>query len=98
MKIETLAIHGGQHPDPLSGAVMTPIVLASTFAQQGPGQHKGYEYARTGNPTRATLEACGAALEGGSHGLAFASGCAATTTILHTLRAGDHIVCGDDVY
>jgi cystathionine gamma-lyase len=98
MKIETLAIHAGQHPDPTSGAVMTPIVLSSTFAQDGPGNHKGYDYSRSGNPTRGTLEACAAALEGARHGLAFASGCAATTTILHTLRPGDHIICGDDVY
>lgn len=98
MKFETKAIHAGQHPDPTSGAVMTPIVLASTFAQDGPGHHKGYEYSRSGNPTRAALEACAAALENASHGLAFSSGCAATTTVLHTLRPGDHIVCGDDVY
>jgi cystathionine gamma-lyase len=98
MKIETLAIHAGQHPDPTSGAVMTPIVLSSTFAQDGPGNHKGYDYSRSGNPTRAALEACGAALEGARHGLAFSSGCGATTTILHTLRPGDHIICGDDVY
>lgn len=98
MKIETLAIHGGQHPDPTSGAVMPPIVLSSTFAQQGPGKHKGYEYSRSGNPTRNTLEACVAALEGGKHGLAFASGLGATTTLLHLLRPGDHVVCGDDVY
>ncbi len=98
MKLETLVIHAGQHPDPVSGAVMTPIVLSSTFAQEGPGHHKGYDYSRSGNPTRNTLEACGAALEGATHGLAFASGCAATTTVLHTLRSGDHVVCGDDVY
>jgi cystathionine gamma-lyase len=98
MKIETLAIHAGQHPDPTSGAVMTPIVLSSTFAQDGPGNHKGYDYSRSGNPTRNTLEACAAALEGARHGLAFASGCAATTTIFHTLLPGDHIICGDDVY
>lgn len=98
MKIETLAIHAGQHPDPTSGAVMTPIVLSSTFAQEGPGNHKGYDYSRSGNPTRGTLEACAAALEGARHGLAFASGCAATTTILHTLSPGDHVICGDDVY
>jgi cystathionine beta-lyase/cystathionine gamma-synthase len=98
MKLDTLAIHAGQHPDPVSGAVMPPIVLASTFAQEGPGQHKGYEYARTNNPTRNTLEACCAALEGARHGIAFASGCAATTTLLHTLRPGDHVLCGDDVY
>jgi len=96
--LDTLAIHAGQKPDPTSGAVMPPIVLASTFAQDGPGVHKGYEYARTGNPTRHTLEACLAALEGAKHGLAFASGCAAMTTLFHTLRAGDHIVSCDDVY
>ena len=97
-RIETLAIHAGQVPDPTSGAVMTPIVLASTFAQDGPGAHKGYEYARTGNPTRKTLEACLAALEGAEHGVAFASGCAAMTTLFHTLRPGDHVVACDDVY
>ena len=96
--LETLAIHAGQEPDPTSGAVMTPIVLASTFAQDGPGVHKGYEYARSGNPTRHALESCLAALEGGSHGFAFGSGCAATTILLHTLGPGDHVVSGDDVY
>ena len=96
--LDTLAIHGGQEPDPTSGAVMTPIVLASTFAQDGPGVHKGFEYARTGNPTRNTLERCLAALEGGAHGMAFSSGCAAMTTFLHTLRPGDHVVAGDDLY
>ncbi len=96
--LETLAIHAGQAPDPVSGAVMTPIVLASTFAQEGPGVHKGFEYARTGNPTRNTLERCIAALEAGTHGLAFSSGCAAMTTLLHTLRPGDHVVASDDVY
>ncbi|MEC7521671.1 MAG: cystathionine gamma-synthase [Myxococcota bacterium] len=96
--LDTLAIHAGQEPDPVSGAVMTPIVLASTFAQEGPGKHKGFEYARTGNPTRATLERCLAALEGATHGVCFASGCAAMTTLLHTLRPGDHIVASDDVY
>ena len=98
MKLETLAIHAGQHPDPASGAVMTPIVLSTTFAQAGPGVHKGYEYSRSGNPTRNTLEACVAALEGGTHGFAFASGLGATATILHLLHPGDHVVCGDDVY
>ena len=96
--LATLAIHAGQHPDPTSGAVMQPIVLASTFAQESPGQHRGYDYARSGNPTRAALEACLAALEGARHGLAFASGCAATTTVLSTLRPGDHALAGDDVY
>jgi len=96
--LDTLAIHAGQSPDPVSGAVMQPIVLASTFAQDGPGKHKGYEYARTGNPTRNTLERALAALEGASHGVCFGSGCAAMTTLLHTLRPGDHIVSSDDVY
>jgi cystathionine gamma-synthase/cystathionine gamma-lyase len=98
MKIETLAVHAGQHPDPTSGAVMPPIVLSSTFAQDGPGVHKGYEYSRSGNPTRNTLEACLAALENGTHGMSFSSGLGATTTILHTLAPGSHVVCGDDVY
>lgn len=97
-RLETLAIHAGQAPDPVSGAVMTPIVLASTFAQDGPGQHKGFEYSRTGNPTRQTLERCLAALEGAAHGVCFGSGCAAMTTLLHTLRPGDHVVASDDVY
>lgn len=96
--LDTLAIHAGQPPDPVSGAVMTPIVLASTFAQSSPGQHKGFEYSRSGNPTRQALEQCVAALEGGKHGLAFASGSAATATLLHLLSPGDHLVCGDDVY
>jgi len=98
LSIDTLAIHAGQAPDPVSGAVMTPIVLASTFAQDGPGNHKGYEYSRSGNPTRRALEACVAALEGGTHGFAFGSGLAATATLLHTLAPGDHVLCGDDVY
>jgi cystathionine gamma-lyase len=96
--IDTLCIHAGQEPDPLSGAVMTPIVLSSTFAQDGPGVHKGYDYSRAGNPTRTALEACFAALEGAKHGVAFGSGCAATTAVLLTLRSGDHVLCGDDVY
>jgi cystathionine beta-lyase/cystathionine gamma-synthase len=96
--IDTLAIHAGQQPDPTSGAVMTPIVLSSTFAQTSPGVHKGFEYSRSGNPTRNTLEACIAALEGGTRGFCFGSGLGATATLLHTLRPGDHILCGDDVY
>lgn len=95
---DTLAIHAGQAPDPTSGAVMTPIVLSSTFAQEGPGRHKGYEYSRSGNPTRQALEACIAALEGGAHGFAFGSGCGATTTLLHALGTGGHAVSGDDIY
>lgn len=99
LRLDTLAVHAGQAPDPVSGAVMQPIVLASTFAQDGPGKHKGFEYSRTDNPTRRALEQCLAALEGGRHGLAFASGCAAMTTLLHaTVRPGDHVIAGDDVY
>jgi cystathionine beta-lyase/cystathionine gamma-synthase len=97
-RLDTLAIHAGQSPDPSSGAVMQPIVLSSTFAQSGPGEHKGYDYSRSGNPTRDALERCLAALEGARHGFAFASGCAGTTVLLHTLAPGDHVVCGDDVY
>ncbi len=96
--LDTLAIHAGQEPEPTSGAVMPPIILATTFAQHGPGKHRGFEYGRTGNPTRNTLEACLAALEGGDHGLCFGSGCAAFSTLLHTLRPGDHVVSSDDVY
>ena len=98
MRPDTLAIHAGQEPDQISGAVMTPIVLSSTFAQDGPGVHKGFDYSRAGNPTRNALEACIAALEGGKHGIAFGSGCAATTAVLLTLKSGDHVLCGDDVY
>ncbi len=96
--IDTLAIHAGQEPDPVHKAVMQPIVLSSTFAQDEPGKPARYEYSRSGNPTREALEACIAALEGGRFGFAFASGSAATLTLLHTLRPGDHVVCGDDVY
>ncbi|HEX8790670.1 MAG TPA: cystathionine gamma-synthase [Polyangiaceae bacterium] len=96
--LDTLCIHAGQEPDPLSGAVMTPIVLASTFAQDGPGVHRGYDYSRAGNPTRSALEGCLAALEGAAHAVAFGSGCAATTAVLLTLKSGDHVLCGDDVY
>ena len=96
--LDTLAIHAGQPPDPSSGAVMTPIVLASTFAQQGPGNHQGFEYSRSGNPTRKALETCLASLEHGRFGFAFASGSAAAATLLHTLAPGDHVISGDDVY
>ncbi len=98
LSLDTLAIHAGYEPDPVHGAVMPPIVLSTTFAQEGPGQHKGFEYGRSGNPTRNALEGCLAALEGGAFGLAYSSGCAATVNVLHTLRPGDHVVCGDDVY
>ncbi len=96
--LDTLAIHAGQEPDPTHAAVMQPIVMASTFAQAEPGKPKLFEYSRSGNPTRQALESCLAALEGGTHGFAFASGSAATLTLLHTLKPGDHIVSGDDVY
>lgn len=98
LALDTLAIHAGQQPDPTSGAVMTPIVLSSTFAQDGPGNHKGFEYSRTGNPTRKALEDCLAALEGGTRGLCFASGSAAAATVMHTLKPGDHVLSGDDIY
>jgi cystathionine gamma-synthase/cystathionine gamma-lyase len=98
LHLETLAIHAGQEPDPTSGAVMMPIVLSSTFAQDGPGKHKGFDYSRSGNPTRRALERCVAALEGAEHGFAFSSGCAAMTTLLHSLSPGDHVVSSDDVY
>lgn len=98
LALDTLCIHAGQDPDPISGAVMTPIVLSSTFAQDGPGGHKGFDYSRAGNPTRDALEKCLAALEGAKHGVAFGSGCAATTALLLTLKSGDHVLVGDDVY
>ena len=96
--LETLAIHAGQPAEPVTGAITPPVFMTSTYVQDGPGGHKGYEYSRTHNPTRQALEANLAALEGGQFGVAFASGCAATTTILHTLSAGDHVVAGDDLY
>jgi cystathionine gamma-lyase len=98
MKLDTLAIHAGQEPDPTTGAIMTPIYQTSTYVQQSPGVHKGYEYSRTHNPTRTALEHCLAALEGAQFGCCFASGLAATTTVLQTLNAGDHIIACDDLY
>ncbi len=98
MKFSTKAIHAGQEPDPSTGAIMTPIFQTSTYAQTGLGEHKGFEYARTGNPTRSALEACIAALEEGQYGLTFASGMAAESAILSLLSAGDHIVSCDDLY
>lgn len=94
----TRAIHAGQVPDPTTGAIMTPVYLTSTFVQASPGVHKGYEYSRTSNPTRKAYEDCLASLEEGTHGFAFASGCAATTTVLHMLKQGDHVIAGDDMY
>jgi cystathionine gamma-lyase len=97
-RFETLAIHAGQRPDPVTGAVMTPVYLTSTYVQSAPGEHKGYEYSRTHNLTRHALQDCLAALEGAKHGLAFASGLAATDALLHLLDSGDHVVYSDDVY
>ena len=95
---ETLAIHAGQEPDPATGAVVTPIYQTSTYAQNAVGDHRGYEYSRTGNPTRTALERCVAALEGAEHGLAFASGLAAEDAVLRLLGPRDHLVIPDDAY
>ncbi len=94
----TRAVHAGQSPDPLSGAVMTPIYQTSTYVQEGLGRHKGYEYARTHNPTREALERCIASLEGGRYGFAFGSGLAALDTLLKLLKQGDHVVAGENLY
>ncbi|MBI3270707.1 MAG: cystathionine gamma-synthase [Planctomycetes bacterium] len=98
MRFNTRAIHAGQPPDPSTGAIMTPIYQTSTYVQEAPGKHKGYDYSRTANPTRAALEANLAALEGAAFGLAFASGCGAANTILNLLQKGDHVVAGNDLY
>ena len=99
MKFETLAIHAGQEPDPSNGAVMTPVYLTSTYMQDGVGKpRQGYEYSRTMNPTRKALQDCLAALEGGNFGLAFASGMAATDTVLRLLDSDSHVLAGNDVY
>jgi cystathionine beta-lyase/cystathionine gamma-synthase len=99
LAIDTLCIHAGQEPDKASGAVMTPIVLSSTFAQDGPGVLVSrFDYSRAGNPTRDALEGCFAALEGAKHGIAYGSGCAATMAVLLALKSGDHVLCGDDAY
>jgi cystathionine beta-lyase/cystathionine gamma-synthase len=94
----TRAIHAGQRPDPVSGAIMTPIYQTSTYVQDALGQHKGYEYARGKNPTREALERNVAALEGGRHGFAFGSGMGCLDSIMKLFRAGDHMVCGENVY
>jgi cystathionine gamma-lyase len=94
----TLAIHGGQSPDPSTGAVMTPIYATSTYAQSSPGVHQGFEYSRSHNPTRFAYERCVATLEGGSQGYAFASGLAATSTVLELFDSGSHVIAMDDVY
>lgn len=95
---ETRAIHAGQRPDPTTGAIMTPLYLSSTFAQSEPGKHQGFDYSRSGNPTRLAFETCVADLEGARYGYAMASGCIGATTIVHLLSAGDHVVACDDMY
>src|SRR5437588_8160623 len=94
----TRALHAGQAPDPATGATIVPIYATSTYTQAAPGKHKGYEYSRSGNPTRTALESCLASLEGGERGLAFASGLAATTGVLLTLRPGDEVAASADLY
>ena len=94
----TRAIHAGQRPDPLSGAIMTPVYLTSTYVQGALGEHKGYEYARGKNPTREAFERNVAALEGGRHGFAFSSGMGCLTSLMFLLSSGDHVVCGENVY
>jgi len=96
--IETKAVHAGVDPEPASGAIMTPIFQTSTYVQAAPGDHKGYEYSRTDNPTRTALQNSLAALEGGKYALVYASGLATTDTILRLLKPGDHVLAGDDVY
>ena len=95
---ETRAIYAGQKPDKITGAVITPITLSTTFVQNAPGEHTGYEYARSGNPTRTAYEKCLANLESGDYGLAFSSGCGALTTLLHLFKTGDHIISMDNIY
>jgi cystathionine gamma-lyase len=98
LNFETRAIHAGQRPDPTTGAIMTPVYLTSTYVQESPGKHQGFEYSRTRNPTRDALEGCLASLEGGRHGLAYASGLAATDCVMHLFEQGDHVLYADDVY
>jgi cystathionine beta-lyase/cystathionine gamma-synthase len=95
---ETRAIHVGQDPDPTTGSIIVPIYQTSTYVQEKLGQHKGYEYSRTGNPTRTALEECIASLEEGKYGLAFASGMAAEATIMYLFAPGDHVLVSDDGY
>jgi cystathionine gamma-lyase len=97
-EFETRAIHAGQMPDPTTGAIMTPLYLSSTFVQSAPGVHQGYDYSRSGNPTRRAYEDCVANLESARYGFAMASGCIGTATIVHLLSAGDHVVACDDMY
>src|SRR2546427_12819196 len=96
--LSTLAVHAGQEPDPATGAIMTPVYLTSTYVQEAPGKHKGFDYSRTVHPTRLALERNLTALERGKFGLCFASGMAATSTVMHALSAGDHVVSCNDLY
>src|SRR4051794_4745379 len=98
MKFDTRVVHAGVHPDPTTGAIMTPIYTTSTYVQRSPGDHKGYEYSRTANPTRTALEESIAALEGARNCLAMGSGCTGADVLLHLLDAGDHVISVDDVY
>ncbi|MBI5367774.1 MAG: cystathionine gamma-synthase [Planctomycetes bacterium] len=98
MRFNTRAVHAGQAPDPTTGAIMTPIYQTSTYVQEAPGKHKGYDYSRTANPTRTALEANLAALEDARFGVAFSSGCAAANTVMNLLQQGDHVVAGNDLY
>ena len=98
MRFETIAIHAGDRPDAATGAISVPIYQTSTFAFEDVGKTKGWEYSREANPTRKVLEDTVAQLEGGKAGFAFATGMAAETTIMHLLKTGDHVVCGDDIY
>ena len=98
MKKATQFIHAGAHPDPSTGAIMTPIFQTSTYVQEAPGVHKGYEYARSQNPTRTALEEALAVIEGGQFGLAFSSGVAATDAVIKLLKPGDEVICGNDMY
>ena len=94
----TKAIHAGQSPDPSTGAIMTPVYMTSTYVQEQPAVTKGYDYSRSGNPTRTALEGNLAGLEGGKHGLGFASGMAAITCVMNLLKSGDHVIAGNDLY
>lgn len=98
LRMDTLAVHGGQRPEPITGALTVPIFQTTTYAQSGPGEHTGFEYTRTQNPTRFALERALASLEGGRFGLAFASGLAAITAVMQSLDGGDHVVTGEDLY
>src|SRR2546423_3522514 len=98
MDFETRAIHEGQQPDPTTGAITVPIYQTSTFVQEAVGENRGYDYSRAGNPTRTALQLCLASLEGAEHGVAFASGLAATTTMMHLVNPGDRVIAVNDVY